>query len=88
MEFGVHLPQIAFSGPSPSPGRLIEYTKTAADLGFRTLCANDHLVYSRPWTDGLTAPASVLPYSGDMSLATTVGIPVQFTRGARHSGQR
>ena len=40
------------------------------------LCVNDHLVFSRPWLDGPTALAAVLPRSGRMTLATTVAVPV------------
>jgi hypothetical protein len=43
-------------------------------LGYRWLSANDHLVY--PWPDGPTALASVIEASGDLTLATTVSLPV------------
>ena len=44
--------------------------------GTTWLCANDHLVFSRPWLDGLTALSAVIDRSGDMTLATTVSLPV------------
>ena len=76
VEFGVHLPLIDLDGTSPTLKRLLEYTRTAAGLGFRYLCANDHLVYRRPWLDGPTALAAVLEASGDMTIATTAAVPV------------
>lgn len=48
----------------------------ASDLSYAYLCANDHVVFSRPWLDGLTAIAAVLPRAGSMKLATTVALPV------------
>ena len=41
-----------------SPDRLLEYTRVAQGLGFRAIAANDHLVFARPWLDGLTALAA------------------------------
>ena len=76
MELGVHLPLIDFGDGSADATLLHEYTERAADLGFRTAAANDHLVFSRPWTDGLAALAAVASASGSMRLATTVGLPV------------
>jgi alkanesulfonate monooxygenase SsuD/methylene tetrahydromethanopterin reductase-like flavin-dependent oxidoreductase (luciferase family) len=55
---------------------LVSYTRAAAQLGFRTLAANDHLVFAVPWLDGPTALAAVMSHSGDMTLATTVSLPV------------
>jgi probable F420-dependent oxidoreductase len=55
---------------------LIAFTDAARDLGFTHFCANDHLVFSRPWLDGPTALAAVLSHSGEMTLATTVAVPV------------
>ena len=45
-------------------------------LGYRYVCANDHLLFRRPWLDGLTALAAVIRESGDLTLATTVSLPV------------
>jgi alkanesulfonate monooxygenase SsuD/methylene tetrahydromethanopterin reductase-like flavin-dependent oxidoreductase (luciferase family) len=75
VELGVHLPLIDF-GTSPSLRGLKEYARAAADLGFSHLCANDHLLFRRPWLDGPTALAAVLEASGDLRLATTVSLPV------------
>ena len=74
MEIGAHLPLMPLSGP-PSLAGLRDYAATASRLGYRWLCANDHLVFRRPWLDGLTALAAVLDASGDLGLATTVCLP-------------
>jgi alkanesulfonate monooxygenase SsuD/methylene tetrahydromethanopterin reductase-like flavin-dependent oxidoreductase (luciferase family) len=76
MEFGVHLPLISFRGEQRSIDDLLAFTEAARDLGYTHLCANDHLVFSRPWLDGPTALAAVLAHSGEMTLATTVAVPV------------
>jgi alkanesulfonate monooxygenase SsuD/methylene tetrahydromethanopterin reductase-like flavin-dependent oxidoreductase (luciferase family) len=76
MEFGVHLPLIAFTDGQRSLDELRAFTEAARDLGYTHLCANDHLVFSRPWLDGPTALAAVLAHSGEMTLATTVAVPV------------
>src|SRR5580765_8432514 len=76
MEFGVHLPLISFAGEQRSLADLRGFTETARDLGYTHLCANDHLVFSRAWLDGPTALAAVLAHSGQMTLATTVAVPV------------
>ncbi len=52
------------------------YARAAAALGYGYLCANDHLLFSRPWLDGPTALAAVIEESGSMQLATTVSLPV------------
>lgn len=75
MEFGVHLPQIAFDDPEWRLEQLQEYVAVAERAGFRYLCANDHLVFSRPWLDGPTALAALLPGT-DLTLATTIANPV------------
>lgn len=76
MEFGAHLPLISFQGEQRSLVDLQQYAKLAAELGYKFLCANDHLVFSRPWLDGPTALAAVAASSGTMKLATTVSIPI------------
>ena len=76
MEFGVHLPLISIGGEQRSLDDLLAFTGAARDLGYTHLCANDHLVFSRPWLDGPTALAAVVAHSGDMTLATTVAVPV------------
>jgi probable F420-dependent oxidoreductase len=76
MEFGVHLPLVAFRGQAFSLSRLVDYAEAAEQLGFTTLCANDHLTFSRPWLDSLTALASILTRTRHMTLMTTVALPV------------
>src|ERR1051325_6895519 len=76
MEIGVHLPLISFAGEQRSLDDLLAFTDAARDLGYTHLCANDHLVFSRPWLDGPTALAAVLARSGRMTLQTTVSVPV------------
>ena len=76
MEFGVHLPLLAFRRQAFSLSRLVDYAQKAEQLGFTTLCTNDHLTFSRPWLDSLTALAAVLTKTRQMTLMTTVALPV------------
>jgi len=76
MEYGAHLPLIAFDGAPPSLADLVSYASRAAALDFRFLCVNDHLLFGRPWLDGPTALAATLEASAGMTLATTVALPV------------
>ena len=75
MEYGAHLPLIEL-GASRSLSALKAYVRTAATLGFRYLCANDHLLFSRPWLDGPTALAALIGESEGMRLAMTASLPV------------
>ena len=75
VEYGAHLPLIDL-GAGRSLAALRTYVRAAAELGYRYLCANDHLVFGRPWLDGPTALAALLEESGDMRLATTASLPV------------
>ena len=97
VEFGAHLPLMDFGGHPYSLDHLVAYTKTAAQLGFDTLAANDHMVFSVPWLDGPVALAAVMEHSDKMTLATTAAlsvvrgpVPVAKTLGAidRLSGGR
>jgi alkanesulfonate monooxygenase SsuD/methylene tetrahydromethanopterin reductase-like flavin-dependent oxidoreductase (luciferase family) len=76
MEYGAHLPLIEFEGARATLADLREYARRAAALGYRYLCANDHLLFGRPWIDGPTALAATVEASGEMTLATTVCLPV------------
>jgi alkanesulfonate monooxygenase SsuD/methylene tetrahydromethanopterin reductase-like flavin-dependent oxidoreductase (luciferase family) len=76
MEFGAHLPLIEFDRARRTLGDLRAYARRTAALGYRFLCANDHLVFGQPWLDGPTALASVIDESADMTIATTVSLPV------------
>jgi len=76
MEYGAHLPLISFRGERRSLAELLEFTETAQAQGYAYLCANDHLVFWRPWLDGPAALAAVLSRAGGMKIATTVCLPV------------
>jgi len=76
MEFGVHLPIMAFEEHTFSLAELVRSAVSAERLGFTTLCANDHLIYSRPWLDSLIALASVLTSTHRITLMTTAALPV------------
>jgi alkanesulfonate monooxygenase SsuD/methylene tetrahydromethanopterin reductase-like flavin-dependent oxidoreductase (luciferase family) len=76
VEFGAHLPLLDFGGHPFTLDHLSGYARRAAELGFATLAANDHLVFALPWLDGPTALAAVIGSSGSMTLATTVALPV------------
>ena len=76
MEFGAHLPLIGFTKQPFTLDRVSAYAETARRLGYRFLCANDHLVFPRPWLDGPTALAAVIAQSSGMRLVTTLSIPI------------
>jgi alkanesulfonate monooxygenase SsuD/methylene tetrahydromethanopterin reductase-like flavin-dependent oxidoreductase (luciferase family) len=76
MDYGAHLPLIAFDGVTSTLADVCAYTRRAAALDYRYLCANDHLFFGRPWLDGPTALAAALEASADMTIATTVALPV------------
>ena len=75
-EFGAHLPLIDFEGARRTLADLREFAHRAAVFGYRYLCANDHLLFARPWLDGPTALAATIEASEGMTLATTVCLPV------------
>ena len=76
MEYGAHLPLIAFGKATWTLADICGYAERAAALEYRFLCANDHLFFGRPWLDGPTALAATLERSADMTIATTVALPV------------
>jgi alkanesulfonate monooxygenase SsuD/methylene tetrahydromethanopterin reductase-like flavin-dependent oxidoreductase (luciferase family) len=76
IEYGAHLPLIDFDGGRRTLADLHAYARQAAALEYRFLCANDHLLFARPWLDGPTALAGVIEVSAEMQLATTVSLPV------------
>jgi alkanesulfonate monooxygenase SsuD/methylene tetrahydromethanopterin reductase-like flavin-dependent oxidoreductase (luciferase family) len=75
VEYGAHLPLVELGASRTLPA-LKAYTGAAVALGYRYLCANDHLVFGRPWLDGPTALAAIIEASADMTLVTTAGLPV------------
>jgi alkanesulfonate monooxygenase SsuD/methylene tetrahydromethanopterin reductase-like flavin-dependent oxidoreductase (luciferase family) len=76
IDFGAHLPLMDFGGHPFTFDHLAAYAETAARLGFSALSVNDHMVFSVPWLDGPTALAAMIEHSGDMTLATTVALPI------------
>lgn len=76
MRLGAHLPLADLGGGLPSAGELVGYATAARELGFTTLSANDHLFWRRPWLDGPTALAGVAAAAGDLTLATSLALPV------------
>ena len=54
----------------------MHYARVAAACGMSTLSANDHLVWALPWLDGPTALAAVAAAAEDMTLATSIALPV------------
>ena len=76
MDYGAHLPVVDFGKRNFSLERLSAYVKTARELGFKGISTNDHLISHRPWLDAPTALASVLSESGDMTVGTSVLLPI------------
>jgi alkanesulfonate monooxygenase SsuD/methylene tetrahydromethanopterin reductase-like flavin-dependent oxidoreductase (luciferase family) len=76
MQFGAHLPLIDLGGAAPTLAGLRAYARAAAALDYRYLCANDHMLFARPWLDGPTALSAVLDAADGMTIATTVALPV------------
>ncbi|PZF86320.1 LLM class flavin-dependent oxidoreductase [Jiangella anatolica] len=74
MWFGAHLPLIDVDGSGfPS---LAGYVDAAREAGFSAISANDHLVFQRPWLDGIVALSTVMDRSAGLTLATTVALSV------------
>ncbi len=76
IQFGVHLPLLNFGDTPWTVTRLSTYMREAAAAGFDYVCANDHLLFRQPWMDGPTALATVLQACPDMTIATTLALPV------------
>jgi alkanesulfonate monooxygenase SsuD/methylene tetrahydromethanopterin reductase-like flavin-dependent oxidoreductase (luciferase family) len=76
MELGVNLPLMQFTSEALSFRRLADTVDAARECEFAAVAVNDHLVFSRPWLDGPSALASVIDRSGEMTMATTVALPV------------
>jgi alkanesulfonate monooxygenase SsuD/methylene tetrahydromethanopterin reductase-like flavin-dependent oxidoreductase (luciferase family) len=80
MEFGAHLPVLSLAGEPYSTQRLTTYAREASQLGYTVLSANDHMVYSRPHLDALTALTVATDSCGQMRLMTSIALLV--IRGA------
>jgi alkanesulfonate monooxygenase SsuD/methylene tetrahydromethanopterin reductase-like flavin-dependent oxidoreductase (luciferase family) len=76
MQYGAHLPLIQLDDRPRTLADLCAYARCAAALDYRFLCANDHLLFGGPWLDGPTALAATLEASADMTIATTIALPV------------
>lgn len=76
LEFGVHLPLVDFGDVPRTLTRMSTYVSEAAALGYDYVCANDHLVFAKAWMDGPAALAAVLHACADLTIATTVALPV------------
>src|SRR2546427_11150842 len=76
MRFGVHLPIAGFGGERPAASTLIGCAEVAEALGYTTLCANDHLLFAIPWTDGLVALGAAAARTKSISLMTTAALLV------------
>lgn len=76
MQYGAHLPLIDFDATGFTATDLASFTDTARQTGFTAVASNDHFVFQKPWLDGIVSLASVIERSGDMTLATTVSLPV------------
>ena len=87
MRLGVHLPLADLGNGVPDVNDLRDYVVAARNLGFSTVSANDHLVWSHPWLDGTTALASVAATAGDMTLATVSPLTRERTRGSASSNR-
>jgi alkanesulfonate monooxygenase SsuD/methylene tetrahydromethanopterin reductase-like flavin-dependent oxidoreductase (luciferase family) len=76
MKLGAHLPLADLGQGLPTAAELQNYVRAARDLGYDTVAANDHIIWNRPWLDGTTALASVAAIAGEMTLLTSVTLPV------------
>lgn len=72
MRWGAHLPLVDFGDGGARAGELCGYVRAARELGFDTVSANDHLLWRRPWLDGLTALSAVVEHAPGMTMATSV----------------
>jgi alkanesulfonate monooxygenase SsuD/methylene tetrahydromethanopterin reductase-like flavin-dependent oxidoreductase (luciferase family) len=72
LDYGAHLPVVDFGFRKFSLEWLSAYVRTARDLGFKAVLANDHLIYSRPWLDAPTALAAILSDSGNMAVGSVI----------------
>jgi alkanesulfonate monooxygenase SsuD/methylene tetrahydromethanopterin reductase-like flavin-dependent oxidoreductase (luciferase family) len=74
VRFGAHLPIAGFSLRLPEPSAIAEYAEAAEALGFTTICANDHLLFSVPWLDGLIALGVAAGRTSRIRLMTTAAL--------------
>ena len=87
MEFGVHPPLLAFRRHAFSLAHLVDYAQTAEQFGFSSLCANDHLIASRPWLDSITALAAILTKPEPFPVQVP-GVPIWIGSWGSEAGLR
>jgi alkanesulfonate monooxygenase SsuD/methylene tetrahydromethanopterin reductase-like flavin-dependent oxidoreductase (luciferase family) len=58
----------------PEAKAIAEYAGAAEALGFTTVCANDHLLFSVPWLDGLIALGLAAGRTSRIRLMTTAAL--------------
>jgi len=78
VRLGVHLPLADLGNGVPTADDLRDYVVAARELGFSTVAANDHLVWSHPWLDGTTALASVAAVADGWFASAYNATPVQY----------
>ena len=76
LRYGVHLPLMEWHGSRFTIEDVTRVARTAEQLGFDTVSANDHLVFRRPWLDGPSALAAVIEAAPRARLMTSVALPV------------
>src|SRR5438132_7832643 len=74
MRFGAHLPIAGFTHRLPEASAIVQYAEAAEALGFTTICANDHLLFSIPWLDGLIALGVAAGRTSRIRLMTTAAL--------------
>ena len=76
LQLAAHLPLAQLDARPLTHTRILDAVAAARRLGFWGICANDHVIFSRPWLDGPSALAMSIPHSGDLRICTTVSLPV------------
>lgn len=71
----MHLPQLDLDGHGLSRERVLAVVDAAKEGGFAAVSANDHVVFGRPWVDGLTLLSLVASRTRGMDLMTSVALP-------------
>lgn len=73
IKFGVHLPIIRFEGsPSHSREQILSFAETAEKLGYYSLSANDHVVFSTSWLDAVATLSAVAATTSKIKLGTSI----------------
>jgi alkanesulfonate monooxygenase SsuD/methylene tetrahydromethanopterin reductase-like flavin-dependent oxidoreductase (luciferase family) len=75
LQLAAHLPLAQFDESPIIRERILATVRTAAELDFWGISANDHLIFSRPWIDGPTALAMAIPFIGELKVCTTISLP-------------